>query len=98
MDIYNSLVAIVGKNGVSNSQEELFLYSRDSGAQHPRKVDYVVMPETVEEVQKVLLIANKEKIPITPLGGGFTLSALVVPNKGGIVMEMNRYKTFLEGS
>ncbi len=96
MDIYDSLVTIVGKDGVSNSQEELFLYSRDSGAQQPRKVDYVVMPETVEQVQKVLLIANKEKIPITPLGGGFTLSALVVPNKGGIVMDMKRMDKIIE--
>jgi glycolate oxidase len=96
MDIYNSLIAIVGKDRVSNSQEELFLYSRDSGAQHPRKVDYVIMPETVEEVQKVLLLANKERIPITPLGGGFTLSALVVPNKGGIVLDMKRMDKIIE--
>jgi glycolate oxidase len=96
MDIYNSLVAIAGKDRVSNSQEELFLYSRDSGAQHPRKVDYVVMPETVEEVQKVLLLANKEKIPVTPLGGGFTLSALVVPNRGGIVLDMKRMDKIIE--
>ncbi len=96
MDIYSSLVAIVGQDRVSNSQEELFLYSRDSGAQHPRKVDYVIMPETVEEVQKVLLLANKEKIPITPLGGGFTLSALVVPNKGGIVLDMKRMDKIIE--
>jgi len=96
MDIYNSLVAIVGEDSVSNSQEELFIYSRDSGAQEPRKVDYVVMPETVEEVQKVVLIANEEKIPITPLGGGFTLSALVVPNRGGIVLDMKKMDRIIE--
>jgi len=87
MGIYSSLINVVAKDWVSNSQEELFIYSRDPGAQHPRKVDYVVMPKTVDEVQKVVVLANKEKIPITPLGGGFTLSALVVPNKGGIVWK-----------
>ncbi len=96
MDIYDSLVAIVGEDSVSNSQEELFIYSRDSGAQEPRKVDYVVMPETVEDVQKVVSIANEEKIPITPLGGGFTLSALVVPNKGGIVLDMKKMDRIIE--
>ncbi len=96
MDVYSSLINIVGKDRVSNSQEELFIYSRDPGAQHPRKVDYVVMPKTVEEVQKVVILANKEKIPITPLGGGFTLSALVVPNKGGIVLDMKGMDKIIE--
>ena len=96
MDIYGSLVAIVGTERVSNHAEELFIYSRDSGAQIPRSADYVVMPKTVEEVQSIINLANKEKIPITPLGGGFTLSALVVPNKGGIVMDMKRMDKILE--
>ena len=96
MDVYRSLINIVGKDRVSNSQEELFVYSRDPGAQHPRKVDYVVMPKTVEEVQKVIILANNEKIPITPLGGGFTLSALVVPNKGGIVLDMKGMDKIIE--
>ena len=98
MDVYSSLINIVGKDRVSNSQEELFIYSRDPGAQHPRKVDYVVMPKTVEEIQKVIILANKEKIPITPLGGGFTLSALVVPNKGGIVLDMKGMDKIIEAN
>lgn len=96
MDIYSSLVDIVGTERVSNHAEELFIYSRDSGAQIPRSADYVVMPKTAEEVQSIINLANKEKIPVTPLGGGFTLSALVVPNKGGIVMDMKRMDKILE--
>ena len=96
MDIYSSLVAIVGTEKVSNSPEELFIYSRDSGAQMPRNADYVIMPETVDEVQRIITLANKEKTPVTPLGGGFTLSALVVPNKGGIVMDMKRMNKIIE--
>ena len=71
MNTYRSLADIVGEDRVSNNPEELFIYSRDSGAQPPRKVDFVVMPETVEEIQEIVRLANKEKIPITPLGGGF---------------------------
>ena len=94
--IYNSLVDIVGKDSVSNRQEELYMYSRDPGAQPPRKVDYVVMPKTVEEVQKIVILANKGKIPITPMGGGLTLSALTVPIKGGIVLDMKRMDKIIE--
>jgi len=96
MDILGALVRIVGNDRVSNSPEELFIYSRDSGAQPPRRADYVVMPKTAEEVRNILLLANQERIPVTPLGGGFTLSALVVPNKGGIVLDMRRMDRILE--
>jgi len=96
MDISRQLIDIVGKDRMSNSHEELFIYSRDPGAQTPRQVDYVVMPKTVEEVRKIVLLANQEKIPITPLGGGFTLSALVVPNQGGIVLDMKQMDRIIE--
>lgn len=96
MDIYESLCEITGSDYVSRAQEEQYLYSRDSGAQPPRRVDYVVMPGTVEEVQGILRLANTEGIPVTPLGGGFTLSALVVPQKGGIVMDMKRMDKIIE--
>ncbi len=96
MDALSALINIVGEERVSNNREELFIYSRDSGAQHPRKVDYVVMPKTADEVQQIVLLANKEKIPITPLGGGFTLSALVVPQRGGIVLDMKKMDNIIE--
>jgi len=35
MDISSQLIDIVGKDRMSNSQEELFIYSRDPGAQAP---------------------------------------------------------------
>jgi glycolate oxidase len=96
MDICRFLADIVGEDFVSNRQEELYMYSRDPGAQQPRKVDYVAMPRTVEEVQKIVELANKEMIPITPMGGGFTLSALTVPVKGGILLDMKRMDRIIE--
>jgi glycolate oxidase len=56
------------------------------------------MPKTVEEVQKIVILANEEKVPITPMGGGFTLSGLAVPIKGGIVMDMKRMDKIVEVS
>jgi len=96
MDIYKRLVEIAGGEFASNRPEELYIYSRDSGAQQPRKVDYVVMPKTTEEVQKIVELANQERIPLTPMGGGFTMSALTVPVKGGIVLDMKRMDGILE--
>jgi len=96
MELQSILAEIVGKEFVSDRPEEQYLYSRDPGAQPPRKVDYVVMPETEWEVQDIVKLANEYKIPITPMGGGFTTSALAVPVKGGILMDMKRMDKILE--
>src|SRR6056297_2763149 len=95
MGIYSSLVEIVGKDRVSNSAAELYLYSRDSGAQPPGRADYVVLPKTAEEIRDIVLLANRRNIPITPLGGGLSLSGLVVPGRGGIVLDMKRMDRIL---
>ncbi|TFF85477.1 MAG: FAD-binding oxidoreductase [Promethearchaeota archaeon] len=94
--ILSSLEKIVGKDFASNKKEDLFIYSLDPGASLPRPVDYVVMPKTVEEVQKIVKLANEKGIPIVPMGGGLTLSALVVPVRGGIVLDMKRMDKILK--
>ena len=90
------LQKIVGINFATNREEDLYIYSQDSGASLPRTVDFVVMPKTVEEVQKIIIYANKEKIPVIPMGGGLTLSGLIIPVKGGIVMDMKRMNRIIE--
>ncbi len=71
MDLYESLCAITGTEYVSREQEENYIYSRDSGAQPPRRVDVWLCPVSVREVQRILVLANREGIPVTPWGGGF---------------------------
>ena len=94
--ILKSLIEILGDRGVSNSPEELWFYSRDPGVLSPHMPDYVVAPETTEQVQKVVQLANRERIPIVPMGNGMALTGLVIPLKGGIVMDMKRMNKILE--
>lgn len=95
-DIYSELVNIVGKQYVSNHPEELFIYSRDMGTMEPRYPDYVVMPNTTEEVQKIVLLANEKAVPVVPMGGGLVLSGLSRALKGGIILDMKRMNRILE--
>jgi len=95
-ELSKALAEIVGSDYVSDRPEELYLYSRDPGAQPPRKVDGVVMPRTVDEVQRIVALANREKLALTPMGAGLTLSALNVPLKGGIVLDMKRMDGIIE--
>jgi glycolate oxidase len=95
-NIFERLAEIVGKEYISNAKEDLFIYSRDPGVQYPHAPDYVVLPNTAEEVKKIILLANKEKIPVVPMGGGLVLSGLTIPLKGGIVLDMKRMNRILE--
>ena len=94
--ILKDLENIVGKDFVSNKAEDLYIYSQDPGASLPRPVDFVVMPSTVDEIQKLVRSANEYKIPLVPLGGGLTLSGLVIPVNGGIVVDMKRMNKIIE--
>jgi glycolate oxidase len=94
--VHEALAEIVGKEYVSNQPEELFIYSCDPGTMEPRKPDFVAIPSNVEEVQAVLHLANREKIPVVPLGGGLVLSGLSRPLKKGIVLDMKRMNRIIE--
>lgn len=94
--ILKQLQEIVGEDFASNTKEDLFIYSQDPGASESRPADFVVLPKTVEEVQKIVGLANQEKIPLIPMGGGLTLSGLVIPIKGGIVVDMKRMDKIIE--
>ncbi|MBD3211442.1 MAG: FAD-binding protein [Candidatus Lokiarchaeota archaeon] len=94
--ILNKLHGILGKDYVSDDPEELFIYSMDPGASEPRSVDFVAMPGSVEQIQNIVRLANEEKIPIIPMGGGLTLSGLVIPVYSGIVLDMKRMNKILE--
>lgn len=94
--VYEAIAEIVGKEHVSNQQEELFIYSWDLGTTEPHRPDYAVSPRTTEEIQKIVQLANKEKIPVVPLGGGLSLAGLAVPFKGGILLDLKRMDSIIE--
>jgi FAD/FMN-containing dehydrogenase len=94
-DITQSLAEIVGESYVSDQPEEAYFYARDPGLMPTHEPDYVVVPKTVEEIQKIVRLANREKIPIVPMGAGLALTGLVIPLKGGIVVDMKRMTRIL---
>jgi glycolate oxidase len=94
-DIYRSLAGIVGEDYVSAEAEELYFYARDAGLMPAGNPDYIVAPKSTAEVQNIVILANKQKIPIVPLGGSMALSGLTIPHRGGIVMDMKRMRSIL---
>lgn len=91
--ILTQLQTIVGKENILTSPESLKAYSYDGTTNWIHEPDVVVFPTTADEISRILKIANAEKIPVTPRGGGTNVSGGSVPIQGGIVLcttKMNR--------
>ncbi len=58
--------------------------------------EIVVLPQTSEEISKILELANRENIPVTPRGGATGLCGGCVPIFGGIVLSLEKMNRILE--
>ncbi len=99
-DIARLLVEIVGKDNVLHESYDLVAYSRDRYPilTHPKlgvKPVAVVRPATTDEVRKIVLLANKHSIPLTPRGSGTNYAGSAVPVKGGVILDLTRMNKIL---
>jgi glycolate oxidase len=86
---------IVGKDNVSDSIADLYVYASDASVHHSLPT-VIVRPRSVEEVQKIVRYANKNKIPVIPRGAGSGTSGHTVPIDGGIILDMKLMNKILE--
>jgi glycolate oxidase len=83
------------KNNILSSIEERYVYSLDSSNQKGL-ADVVVFVENIEEVQKVVKIANKHNTPIICRGAGTNTVGACVPTHGGIILNFSKMNKILE--
>ncbi len=89
---YKEIKKKLGKGKIFKSKEILYTYSYDATGNHFLP-DLVVLPENEADIESLLKIAFKYKIPITPRGAGVGYSGGALPVLGGIVLvftKMNR--------
>lgn len=97
-EVSAELKNIVGEINCIQQEEKMEDYSHDefSLMDIAHKPDAVVKPKTSEEISKILKLANREKIPVTPRGGGTGLCGGCVPFFGGIVLSLERMNRIFE--
>ncbi|MBA3029018.1 MAG: FAD-binding oxidoreductase [Desulfobacteraceae bacterium] len=99
-DIALALKDIVGeKNFLFRDEEKLKPFGMDTlslltGELHIP--DVVVKPGETSEVSKIMKLAGKYKIPVTPRGAGTGLAGSAIPVYGGIVLSLERMNRILE--
>jgi len=98
-EIVDELKEIIGsKYVIYEDTEKLEPYSHDEIAEksYASMPEVVIKPRTVEEISRVMKLANRERIPITPRGAGSGLSGGAVPLFGGILLSVERMNEILE--
>jgi glycolate oxidase len=94
-----ALAEIVGeRNIVYRDEERLSPYSHDETAEkeYAAMPEAVVKPASTEEVSRIMALASREHVPVTPRGAGSGLSGGCVPASGGIVLSLERMNRILE--
>ena len=90
--IKSRLVKILGRDKVLTEDLELMYYSYDSSfltKLNPSSPYAVVMPDSTEEVQKVMRFAYEHSINIVPRGAGTGETGGCIATEGGIVFDLS---------
>jgi FAD/FMN-containing dehydrogenase len=103
--VIDRLARVVGSSQVLTDPARLDEASWDAlseGRIHPERQTQrsvplcVALPDSINPVQKVVLLANDENIPIVPYGGGSGLMGGALSLRPGIVMDLKRMDRVLE--
>ncbi|NHI94081.1 MAG: FAD-binding oxidoreductase [Candidatus Lokiarchaeota archaeon] len=93
--LLEDLIKIVGEKYATNDQAICIGYSRDQVIT-TKGPEYVVAPESTEQIQEIMKLASKYKVPVLPKGTGANMGGLVIPLYGGIILDLKRMNKIYE--
>ena len=94
--ILNEFLHLLGKESVLTDKESLFNYGHDETENLSYPPEVLVKPGSVEQVSKIMKLANQYNIPITPIGAMTGLSGGSLSIHGGIGISMERFNKILK--
>jgi glycolate oxidase len=97
--VLDELAQICGEaNVIFGNKKTLQKYSRDQipEQRYAHLPEVVVRPKTTGEIAKIMKLANREIIPVTPRAAGSGLSGGAVPVYGGILLSIERMNRIIE--
>jgi glycolate oxidase len=95
-DFLREIEAVLGAGGVIHEPEQLRTYECDGLTGHRVVPALVVLPTTTEEVQGVLRLCARERVPFVARGAGTGLSGGALPVADGVVVSLARMDRILE--
>jgi glycolate oxidase len=95
-DIVAALRAIVPGEGVIVDEAELRAYESDGLTAYRQLPLIVVLPETTEQVSRILKCCRERGVKVVPRGAGTSLSGGALPLADGIILGLGKFNRVLE--
>ncbi len=90
------LESALSRENVLSTLEERYAYSEDASNIRHAVPDVVVFAESIEQVQRVVKIANRNGIPVICRGAGTNTVGSCLAEHGGIILNFSKMNKILE--
>src|SRR5467141_1345447 len=94
--ILDELRTIAGDRGLISSPEELHTYECDGLTNFRVMPRAVLLPNSTEQVQAIVRVCHRERMPFVARGSGTGLSGGALPVENGVVISLARMNHILE--
>ncbi len=95
-DIVAALRAIVPGEGVIASEREMRPFESDGLTAYRQLPMVVVLPETTEQVSRILAYCHAEGVKVVPRGAGTSLSGGALPLEDGVLLGLSKLNRIRE--
>jgi glycolate oxidase len=95
-ELLDALAAVLPAHRIVTDEASLRAYECDGLMLYREMPLVVVLPETVEQVQAIMRLSDREGIPVVPRGAGTGLSAGAMPHPEGILLNLAAMDRILE--
>ena len=93
---FNSFTEFLPSDGVLLSEESKRVYECDALSAHRVMPGCVLLPDSVEQVQKILSHSHLNDIPVVARGAGTGLSGGAMPHAEGVLLSLAKFNKILE--
>ena len=94
--LIDSLQAFLPTASVLHREEELRPYECDALSAYRQLPLITVLPETVEQVQRILRLCSARKVPVVARGAGTGLSGGALPLANGVLLSLAKFNRILD--
>jgi len=92
----NQLHQILPKSNILETEEQTRPYECDGLTAYQQKPWIVVLPETIEQVQRILALCYQESVPVVARGAGTGLSGGALPHANGILLSLAKFNRIID--
>ena len=95
-ELIDALRQIVADGSLLFEEEDLKPYECDGLSAYRTIPLAVALPETIEQVQRILTLCHQHRVPVVARGAGTGLSGGALPHEQGVLLSLAKFKNIID--